>query len=79
MLFSAAARPRHLDVANRLCKAATPLALVQETGREWTARSISKALRPANPWGKISRRLRDRKRDRGDEEAKFFFGNHERL
>jgi hypothetical protein len=65
--------PRHLHVANRLCKAATPLAIVQETGREWTARNVSRALRPANLWSKVSRRIRNRKHDRGDQEAKFFF------
>src|SRR5262249_48913742 len=51
--------------------------IVQETGREWTARNVSKALRPANLLSKISRQMRNRRHDRGDEEAKFFFGNHE--
>jgi methionyl-tRNA formyltransferase len=64
--------PRHLYVANRLCKAAMPIAIVQETGREWTAQKVSRALRPANLWSKVSRRVRDRKHDRGDAEAKFF-------
>ena len=68
--------PRHLYVANRLCKAAIPLAIVQETGREWTVQKASTALRPANVWSKVSRRIRDRRRDRGDE-AKFFFGTEE--
>jgi len=54
-----------------------PLAIVQETGREWTARKVSTGLRPANIWSKVWRRVRNRKRDRGDEEAKFFFGNEE--
>jgi methionyl-tRNA formyltransferase len=67
--------PRHLYVANRLCKAAKSLAIVQETGKEWTARKVSRALRPANLWSKISRPMR--KRDRGSEEAEFFFGNEE--
>jgi len=69
--------PRHLYVANQLCKAAVPLAIVQETGREWTARKVSRALWPATLWSKVSRRMRDRKHDRGEEEAKFFFGNEE--
>jgi methionyl-tRNA formyltransferase len=69
--------PRHLYVANRLCKAAAPLAIVQETGKEWTGRKVSRALRPANLWSKISRRMRDRKHDRGAEEAVFFFGDQE--
>jgi methionyl-tRNA formyltransferase len=67
--------PRHLYVANRLCNAAIPLAVAQQTGREWTAPNVSRALRSANLWSKVSRRLRDRMRDRSDEEAKFFFGN----
>lgn len=69
--------PRHLYVANRLCEAATPLAIVHETGREWTARKASWALRPVNLWSKVSRWVRARKQPRGDEEAKFFFGNEE--
>ena len=69
--------PRHLYVANRLCEAATPLAIVQEIGREWTARKVSRALQPGNLWSKVSRRVRDRKHDRGEEEADFFFGNEE--
>ena len=64
--------PRHLYVANRLCEAATPIAIVHETGREWTAKAVSRSLRPANLWSKVSRRLRDR--DRRGQEAKFFFG-----
>ena len=36
--------PRHLYVANRLCKDAIPLAIVHETGREWTVRKLSTAL-----------------------------------
>jgi methionyl-tRNA formyltransferase len=67
--------PRHLYVANRLCEAATPLAIVQETDREWTARKVSRALQPGNLWSKVSRRVRDRKHDRGEQEADFFFGN----
>jgi methionyl-tRNA formyltransferase len=68
--------PRHLYVANRLCKAAIPLAIVQETGREWTVRKASRALRPTNLWSKTSRRIRG-KQDRRDDEAKFFFGSEE--
>src|SRR5689334_19750475 len=65
--------PRHFYVANRLCEAATPVAIVQETGREWTAKAVSRALRPANLWCKVSRRLRAP--DLGEEEATYFFGN----
>jgi len=67
--------PRHLYVANRLCEAATPVAIVHETGREWTPRNASRALRPVNLWSKVSRWVRARKHHRGDDEAKFFFGN----
>lgn len=65
--------PRHFYVANRLCEAATPLAIVQETGREWSAKAVSRALRPANLWSKVSRRLREP--DLRQEEARFFFGD----
>jgi methionyl-tRNA formyltransferase len=67
--------PRHLYVANRLCNAAIPLAVAQQTGREWTAPNVSRALRSANLWSKVSRRVHDRKHDRGDAEAKFFFSD----
>jgi methionyl-tRNA formyltransferase len=67
--------PHHLYVANRLCGAGTPLAIVQETGREWTARNFSRAMRPANLWSKVSRGIRDRGHDRDDAETKFFFGD----
>jgi len=69
--------PRHLYVANRLCNAAIPLAIVHETGREWTPWNVSRALRPTNLWSKISRRIRDRKHGCGDEEAKFFFDDRQ--
>ncbi|MBV9686010.1 MAG: formyl transferase [Alphaproteobacteria bacterium] len=64
--------PRHLFVANQLCDAAIPVAIVQETGREWTVNAVSRALRPANLWSKVARHLREV--DTREEEAKFFFG-----
>jgi len=65
--------PRHLYVANRLCAAVRPLAIVQETGGNWTAKKIRRLLRPDNLWRKASRWLRDRKRYAGNAEAAFFF------
>ena len=67
--------PRHLYVANRLCRAARPLAIVHETGAQWTTAKFAKTLAPANLWRKGSRWLRDRRRYAGGGEAKFFFGD----
>jgi len=66
--------PRHLYVANRLCEGARIVAVVQETGTQWSARKVSRLLRPANLWRKGWRWLRDRRRYLGDAEARFFFG-----
>jgi methionyl-tRNA formyltransferase len=66
--------PRHVYVANRLCAAARPVAIVQETGASWNAKKVLKNLTP----GAVSRRawrwLRDRRRYAGRREARFFFG-----
>ena len=67
--------PRHLYVANRLCKAARPVAIVQETGGHWNMKKLAKLFRPNILWRKIWRWLRDRKRYSGGGEARFFFGN----
>jgi methionyl-tRNA formyltransferase len=67
--------PRHLYVANRLCRAARPLAIVHETGTQWTAAKVARTLKPANLWRKGWRWLRDRRRYVGGGEAKFFFGD----
>lgn len=64
---------RHLYVANALCAAAEPLAIVQETGGEWGLRKTLKKLRPANILRKAWRWLRDRRRYTGNPEARFFF------
>lgn len=69
--------PRHIYVANRLCQAARPLAIVQETGSDWNLKKILKLLKPANFWSKAWRWLRDRKRYTGGGEAQFFFGDQE--
>ncbi len=67
--------PRHLYVANRLCQAAHPVAIVQETGTEWNFKKMQRLLMsPAKLWQKGGRWLRDRKRYRGGKEAQFFFG-----
>ena len=67
--------PRHLYVANRLCQAARPLAIVQETGTQWTGAKIAKTLHPTHLWRKGWRWLRDRRRYIGKGEARFFFGD----
>lgn len=66
--------PRHLYVANRLCSAAKPLAIVQETGSQWSRKKVAGLLKPSALWRKVSRWLRDRKRYTGNKEAAFFFG-----
>lgn len=66
--------PRHLYVANRLCRAAKPLAIVHETGGQWTGKKLLQLAKPANAWRKGWRWLRDRKRYAGGGEARFFFG-----
>ena len=67
--------PRHLYVANRLCCAGRPIAIVQETGSEkvWE-KFIKLALHPRSLKRKCWRFLRDRRRYAGGKEARFFFG-----
>jgi len=67
--------PRHLYVANRLCRAARPVAIVQEMGSQLNVKKVIKVLRPDNAWRKIWRWLRDRRRYIGHGEANFFFGD----
>jgi folate-dependent phosphoribosylglycinamide formyltransferase PurN len=67
--------PRHLYVANRLCRAARPLAIVHETGTQWTTAKVVRTLKPANLARKAWRWLRDRRRYVGGGEARFFFGD----
>ncbi len=66
---------RHLHVANALCAVAEPVAIVQETGAEWSWRKTLKKLRPDNLARKMWRWLRDRRRYTGNPEAKFFFAD----
>jgi methionyl-tRNA formyltransferase len=65
---------RHLHVANALCQAADVLAIVQESGSEFSWKKLARTLRPDNFFGKAWRWLRDRRRYTGNPEAKFFFG-----
>ena len=69
--------PRHLYVANTLCEAAEVLAIVQETGGEWSVRKVLKKLRPKSFFRKLWRWLRDRRRYTGNREAQFFFTDGE--
>jgi len=64
---------RHLHVANALCRAGEALAIVQETGGEWSLIKTLKKLRPDSLFRKVWRWLRDRRRYTGNPEAKFFF------
>jgi hypothetical protein len=68
--------PRHLYVANALCRAADVLAIVQETGSDFSWKKLARTLRPDNLLRKAWRWLRDRRRYTGNPEAKFFFGDH---
>jgi hypothetical protein len=69
--------PRHLYVANRLCRSAQPLAIVQETGTPLTPVSIGSSS-PARLWRKGWRWLRDRRRYLGDGEANSSSVTHRR-
>lgn len=70
--------PRHLYVANRLCQAARPVAIVQETGGDQRMAKAARLLtKPAVLGRKVWRWLRDRKRYAGGGEAKFFFGEEQ--
>jgi hypothetical protein len=67
--------PRHLYVANTLCRAADVVAIVQEKGSELSWKKLAKTLRPDNFARKAWRWLRDRRRYTGSREARFFFGD----
>ena len=67
--------PRHLFVANALCRAGDVQAIVQETGSDFSWKKLLKQLRPDNFFRKAWRWLRDRRRYTGGGEAKFFFGD----
>jgi methionyl-tRNA formyltransferase len=67
--------PRHLYVANALCRAGDVQAIVQETGSDVSWQKLARKLRPDNLLRKAWRWLRDRRRYVGGGEAKFFFGD----
>jgi len=69
--------PRHVYVANRLCRSLDVVAIVQEVGRRLTAARLAALARPPVAARKIGRWLRDRRRYAGNREAKFFFGDDE--
>src|SRR5512143_3309469 len=64
---------RHLHVANALCRAGEVVAIVQETGGDWRLRQTLRKLRPDKLARKAWRWVRDRRRYRGNPEARFFF------
>jgi methionyl-tRNA formyltransferase len=74
LMILCGASPRHVYIANRLSRRARVVAIVQERGRELSARKIARALEPAHALRKLSRWLRDRQRYAGGAEADFFFG-----
>src|SRR5689334_22991371 len=65
--------PRHLYVANRLCRSTNVVAIVQETGAPMTFQTLRKIVRPKLMARKGWRWLRDRRRYVGNREAHFFF------
>lgn len=65
---------RHLYVANALCRSAEVVAIVQESGSDFSWKKLARTLRPDNFVRKAWRWIRDRRRYAGDPEAKFFFG-----
>ena len=65
--------PRHLYVANALCKAAEVTAIVQEMSTEWRMKTLLRKFRPDNLARKLWRWLRDRRRYIGNQEAAYFF------
>lgn len=74
ILILCGSSPRHLYIANALCKAGKPIAIVQETGTQWTLKKVAKLLKPVNFYRKVWRWVRDRKRYTGNQEENFFFG-----
>ncbi len=66
---------RHIHVANRLCRAGEPLAIVHETGSHLTVRKVLRLFNPKVTGRKAWRWLRDRRRYAGNPEARFFFGD----
>ena len=69
--------PRHVYVANRLCRSLDVVAIVQEVGRRVTPAKLASLAMPKVAARKIGRWLRDRRRYAGNPEARFFFGGSE--
>jgi len=69
--------PRHVYVANRLCRSHDVQAIVQEVGRRITPAKLASMAKPNAAVRKIGRWLRDRRRYTGNREAAFFFGEAE--
>jgi methionyl-tRNA formyltransferase len=65
--------PRHVYVANRLCRSLDVQAIVQEVGRRITPSKLASLAKPEVAARKIGRWLRDRTRYVGNREAEFFF------
>lgn len=70
--------PRHLYVANKLCKGADVRAIFQEKGREVSVAKVVKWIsKPKILWRKICRKIREFDRYSGKREAAFFFEKRE--
>jgi len=69
--------PRHVYVANRLCRSLDVVAIVQEVGRRITPAKLASLAKPKVAASKIGRWLRDRRRYAGNPEARFFSGESE--
>lgn len=69
--------PRHLYLANRLCRSAKTLAIVHENGANLTLKTLRRRIRPDAVAAKVTRWLSDRRRGTAAAEAKFFFGEAE--
>jgi len=69
--------PRHVYVANRLCRSLAVAGIVQEVGRRVTPAKLAALARPEVAARKLGRWLRDRRRYAGNREAHFFFGDSE--
>ena len=69
--------PRHVYVANRLCRSLDVQAIVQEVGRRITPAKLASLTKPEVAARKIGRWLRDRRRYVGNPEARFVFGEAE--
>jgi len=67
--------PRHLYLANRLCRTSEVLAIVHERSTDLSLRALPPKLRPRHLARRLWRGLRDRIRFAGGGEARFFFGS----